>query len=86
MSVRFRLASEQGPFRHTGEVVSTARGETDIWYTIRDNATGREHTLPWHMVEDKVKVALAQLDGTAASAVSLLSGLSVAELDDLGGF
>jgi hypothetical protein len=33
-----------------------------------------------------VQLALTQLDGTAKSAVSLLSGLSPAELDDLGGF
>lgn len=33
-----------------------------------------------------VHLALTQLDGTAESAVSLLSGLSTAELEDLGGF
>ncbi len=33
-----------------------------------------------------VRLALTQLDGTAESAVSLLSGLSTAELEDLGGF
>lgn len=32
-----------------------------------------------------VKAALGQLDGTQAAAVSLMTGLSPAELDDLGG-
>ena len=36
--------------------------------------------------QDDVKAALSQLDGTAKTAVSLLSGISPAELDDLGGF
>jgi hypothetical protein len=32
-----------------------------------------------------VRSALRQLDGSAASSVSLLTGVSAAELDDLGG-
>ena len=37
-------------------------------------------------INASVRAALTQLDGTAESAVSLLSGLSTAELEDLGGF
>ena len=33
-----------------------------------------------------VRAALSQLDGSTKSAVSLLTGLSASELDDLGGF
>jgi hypothetical protein len=33
-----------------------------------------------------VRSVLRQLDGSAASSVSLLTGLSADELDDLGGF
>lgn len=36
-------------------------------------------------INANVRVALAQLNGGAAAAVSLLSGLSGDELDDLGG-
>ena len=34
----------------------------------------------------EVQASLAALDGTTASAVSLLTGLTVQELDELGGF
>jgi hypothetical protein len=42
----------------------------------------------WHRdgINAGVRLALTQLDGTAESAVSLLSGLSAAELENLGGF
>jgi hypothetical protein len=49
-AARFRLPAEPGPFRHTGQIVSTARGEHDLWYTLIDDQTGQRHTLPWHMV------------------------------------
>lgn len=35
---------------------------------------------------EEVKDALGQLDGTTASAVALLTGMSRAELDEYGGF
>ncbi len=37
-------------------------------------------------VQESVGRALRQLDGTVAGSVSLLTGMSRADLDDLGGF
>lgn len=34
----------------------------------------------------EIQASLASLDGTTASAVSLLTGMTVQELDELGGF
>ena len=38
------------------------------------------------MSESEVRSHLANLDGTVPAAVSLLTGLSLDELDELGGF
>jgi hypothetical protein len=37
-------------------------------------------------IQEAVTAALRQLDGSVAGSVSLLTGLSRAELDELGGF
>jgi hypothetical protein len=37
-------------------------------------------------IQEAVAVALRQLDGSVAGSVSLLTGMSQAELDGLGGF
>ncbi|GAA3232389.1 hypothetical protein ACFO1B_20875 [Dactylosporangium siamense] len=37
-------------------------------------------------IQESVTRALHQLDGTVAGSVSLLTGMSRSELDDLGGF
>lgn len=36
-------------------------------------------------INDGIRAALSQLDGTNASAISLLTGLSASRLEDLGG-
>ena len=36
-------------------------------------------------INDGIKAALGQLNGTDAAAVSMMTGLSAEELDDLGG-
>jgi hypothetical protein len=37
-------------------------------------------------IQESVATALKQLDGTVAGSVSLLTGMSAAELEELGGF
>lgn len=67
------------------------RGENGVpptpeWTPPEPHAWDAERCCPPECVTvGEVHTALARLDGTEASALSLMTGLSIAEIDELGG-